>query len=137
ALSLYKSIFNNQHPKYVSVNGKLARAYYASNDLKRSLAIFDETTNQYLNFIHTYFPALSDNEKSKYWSSIRTDFEVYASLALKIHASNPEVLVKMFNDKIATKAILLSSSIKVKQRVLNSGDEELIDKYDTWVGKKE
>ena len=137
AIGLYKSIFSDQHPKYVKTQGKLARAYYAKKDYKRSLKIFEETTEQYVNYIRDYFPALSDDEKSKYWASIRGDFEVFNSLALNYANENPEILGTMLNNKLATKAILLSSSIKVKQRILNSGDEELISEYKEWIEKKE
>lgn len=137
ALGLYKNIFSEQHPKYVQTQGKLARSYYAQKDFKRSLKLFDETTTQYLNYIKNYFPALSDNEKSKYWASIRGDFEVFNSLAINYYQTDPTVLAKMYDYKIATKAILLSSSVKVKQRILNSGDEELIAKYKEWIEAKE
>ena len=137
ALGLYKNIFSEQHPKYVSTQGKLARSYYAKKDYKRSLKLFDETTTQYLDYIKNYFPALSDNEKSKYWGSIRSDFEVFNSLAINFKNEDPTIIAKMYDYKIATKAILLSSSVKVKQRILNSGDEELIAKYKDWIESKE
>lgn len=137
ALKLYKSVFSDQHPKYVKTQGKLARAYFAKKDYKSALKIFEETTAQYLSYIRNYFPGLSDNEKATYWASIRNDFEVFNSLALEYKEENPSVLTTMYNNQISTKAILLSSSIKVRNRILNSGDEELIEKYKNWVEKRE
>jgi len=137
ASGLYKNIFSDQHPKYVSTQGRLARSYYAKEDYKKSVKLFDETIEKYLDYIKNYFPALSDNEKSKYWASIRGDFEVFNSLAINYYQEDPSILTKMYDYKIATKAILLSSSVKVKQRILGSGDEELIDKYKLWINNKE
>tara|TARA_B110000037_G_scaffold102901_1_gene119929 strand:- start:32975 stop:37651 length:4677 start_codon:yes stop_codon:yes gene_type:complete len=137
ALELYESLFSIEHPKYVKTQGLLARSYYAKGDYSRSLKVFDATLAQYLLYIKNYFPALSENEKAKYWNSIKEDFEIFNSLAINFKDQEPEVLQKMYDYKISTKTILLSSMIKIKQRILNSGDQELILAFYTWVGKKE
>lgn len=137
ALSVYKSIFSKLHPKYVGAEGKLARTYYADGDYANSMNVLDGTTEKYLEYIETYFPSLSDKEKNNLWSSIKGDFELYNSLAINYGIDKPKVLGKMYNNKLATKAILLNSSIKVRQNIMNSGDPELIEMYEDWVSTKE
>ena len=43
----------------------------------------------------------------------------------------------MYNYQLLTKALLLSSSIKTRERILNSKDDALINMYNTWLQKKE
>lgn len=137
ALKAFQRIFNNQHPDYTATMSKLGRTYYASGNLKSAHYVFDETTQIYLEYIERYFPSLTENEKAKYWQKIRPDFEIYNSLAVTMVAKNPKILNSMYNNKLATKAILLSSSLKVKQQILSSGDQTLITLYNQWVAKRE
>lgn len=137
AKKFYKAAFDVRHPGYVKASGKLARAYYMLNDYKNALKELDESTSKYLIFIKKYFPSLSFSEKSKYWHSIKDDFELYYTLATQKTILKPEVSAKMYNNVMATKALLLGSSIKVKERILNSKDENLIAKFDLWTEKKQ
>lgn len=133
----YAKLFSSKHPSYVRATGKLAKAYYMSGDYNKALKLLNETTSNYLEFTKKYFPSLSFSEKSKYWAQIKDDFEFYNSLAFKVIDKNPDVAGAMYNNIMATKALLLSSSIKVKQRILNSKDDKLIAKYTEWTNKKQ
>jgi len=44
---------------------------------------------------------------------------------------------KVYNYQLLTKALLLSSSIKIRERIMNSRDENLKAAYNTWILKKE
>ena len=80
---------------------------------------------------------LSFGEKTKYWDLIKTDFAFFNSLALKMKDQNPDLVGQMYDYVLATKALLLSNSIKVRQRILSSGNTVLIDKFNNWNAKKE
>ena len=111
--------------------------YYISGKAKKAVKILNETTAIYLTFIKKYFPSLSDREKTKFWNHIKSDFEFYKTLAIKVVEENPKLISNVYNHTLAIKAILLNASIKVRERILNSGDTELIGKYKEWVSKKE
>ncbi len=134
---VYAKVFGMKHPKYVSSLSKLGQLYYVKGDYKASLKLLDETTQDYLAFTKTYFPSLSFNEKTRYWNLIKGDFEFYNSLMLKSMKDNPEVLAKVFNFTLSTKALLLNSSVRLREKILSSKNESLINKYNTWVLKKE
>lgn len=137
ALKGFKSIFNKVHPNYTSTLSQLGRVYYTSGDYKKATKVFDQTTAIYLNYLKTYFPALSENEKAKYWNKIRADFEIFNSLVLNYSDKNPKLIAKMYNNQLATKAILLNSSVKVREQIMNQGDEYLISLYDMWLNSRE
>ena len=137
ASHIYKEVFNETHPKYVSIMSRLGQTYYVMGDLNKALEICEITSEQNLNYVKKFFPSMSDREKSKSWSLIRPDFEFYYTLALKYKDKKPSVLGKMYDIVLNTKAILLSASIKVRERILASGDQELKNKFREWTRKKE
>ncbi|MDX2189003.1 MAG: CHAT domain-containing protein [Bacteroidota bacterium] len=135
ARSFYKSIFSKSHPGYVKSSSQLAHTYFVNKNYGKANKIMDEILSIYIQYTKNYFPSLSFNEKSKYWNLIKDDFEFYNNLAIKMN--NGGMIAKMYNYTMSTKAILLSSSIKVRERIMNSKDEVLIERYNDWVAKKE
>lgn len=134
---LYKSYFSSSHPEYVKILSKLSKVYYMQKDYKGAKANIEESLNNYEIFIKAYFPALSEREKAKYWNTIKGDFEFYNTLALGQLEDFRDLAGKVYNYQLLTKALLLSSSIKIRERILNSKDEDLKTQYNNWVAKKE
>ncbi len=134
---LYDKFFSNKHPEYVKVLSKLAKVYYMEKDFKRAKKNIEEALTNYENFIKLYFPALSEREKAKYWNTIKGDFEFYNTLAFGQLEDFRDLAGKVYNYQLLTKALLLSSSIKIRERILNSNDEALKATYNLWVQKKE
>jgi len=93
--------------------------------------------SNYSTFIKDYFPALSEREKAKFWNTIKSDYEFYNTLVINYNRRNNELIGTLYNNALLTKALLLSSSIKIKQRIMSSGDEELVGLYNDWEAKKE
>jgi CHAT domain-containing protein len=137
AKDLYEKFFSATHPEYVKVLSKLSKVYYMQKDYKRSKRLIEESLNNYEGFIKQYFPALSEREKAKYWNTIKGDFEFYNTLAFGNLEDFKDLTGKVYNYQLLTKALLLSSSIKIRERILNSTDEQLKAKYSTWIQKKE
>lgn len=134
---LFLSIFTDNHPKYINTLSKLGQIYYIEGNYSRAASYCEKTTKANIDYINQNFPSMSDREKSKYWQLIRPDFEFYYTLAMKLKDRRPEVLAKLFDINIITKAILLSNSIKVRERIMNSGDPTLRELYKNWLRKKE
>ena len=134
---LYNRFFSSNHPEYVKVLSKLAKVYYMEKDYKRAKKNIEEALGNYENFIKQYFPALSEREKAKYWNTIKGDFEFYNTLAFGQLEDFRDLSGKVYNYQLLTKALLLSSSIKIRGRILNSNDEALKATYNLWVQKKE
>lgn len=137
ARKLYKRSFSDEHPDYVKVLTKLSKVAYMQEDAKATKDYIDEAIAAYNIYIQKYFPALSEREKAKFWNTIRPDFEYFNTLAIRLQYSDPKVLQDMYNNALVTKSLLLNSSIKMRQQILSSGDQELIDQYTEWLRKKE
>lgn len=137
AKDLYEKFFSKAHPEYVKVLSKLSKVNYMKKEYKISKRFIEESMNNYENFIKQYFPALSEREKAKYWNTIKGDFEFYNTLAFSNLEDFKDLTGKIYNYQLLTKALLLNSSIKIRERILNSTDEELKSKYNDWIQKKE
>ena len=137
AKDLYEKFFSSTHPEYVKVLSKLSKVYYMEKDYKKSKRLIEESLNNYENFIKSYFPALSEREKAKYWNTIKGDFEFYNTLAFSQLDDFKDLAGKVYNYQLLTKALLLSSSIKIRERIQNSTDDNLKEQYNNWVQKKE
>ncbi len=133
----YEDFFSTKHPEYVRVMSKLSRTYYMSGDIRRAERTIVEVLKNYKKFIQVYFPALSERGKAKFWNTIKTDYEFFNTIALKLSSGDNDYIGEIFNNALLTKALLLNSSIKIKKRILSSNDEELISIYNGWLEKKE
>lgn len=136
AKKLYERFFNKSHPEYVKVLSKLSKTYFMQGDVKKAQTSLEEVLSNYEVFINDYFPALSEREKAKFWNTIKQDYEFYNTIVIS-HNRSENLIGKLYDNALLTKALLLNSSIKVRQRILQSGDEELKSIYNDWVAKKE
>lgn len=134
---LYEKFFSVHHPEYVKVLSKLSKVHYMEKDYKQSKRLIEQSLANYEEFIKKYFPALSEREKAKYWNTIRGDFEFYNTLAFSNLEDFRDLTGKVYNAQLMTKALLLSSSIKVRERIMNSTDEQLKTQYSEWIQRKE
>lgn len=136
ALSKYQKFFSDNHPEYVKVQSKLSKTHYMDGDWRRSLNEMDEVLLKYKDFLREYFPSLSEREKAKYWNTIKSDYEFFNTLIVSKNR-NEKYVGELFNNALLTKALLLNSSIKIRQRIMESDDVELKNTYQNWVAKKE
>jgi len=137
AKNLYEKFFSTKHPEYVKVLSKLSKVYYMQKNYKRSKQLVEESLTNYESFIKQFFPALSEREKAKYWNTIKGDFEFYNTLAFSNLEDFRDLTGKVYNYQLLTKALLLNSSIKIRERILNSTDEDLKAQYNLWIQRKE
>lgn len=128
--------YGKSHPHYVEVVTELALLNWQKGDVKKADELFQKSINQSLNFVNEYFAPMSDVEKAAYWKTLRPRFEKYFAFAAQVGDTNPEVIETAINYRLATKAMLLSSTTKVKSSILNSGDKELVNTYNAWIDNK-
>ncbi|GAA5040074.1 hypothetical protein GCM10011506_40190 [Marivirga lumbricoides] len=134
---LNEKFFNNKHPEYVKATSRLSKVYYMDGNKRKAKATIEEVIKNYDTFIEEYFPALSEREKTKYWNTIKDDYDFYNTMALTLHESYPEMIEQVYNHALKTKGLLLSNSIKMRQRILNTTDSVLRERYFEWIDKKE
>ncbi|MBV6644538.1 MAG: CHAT domain-containing protein [Cyclobacteriaceae bacterium] len=132
----YERFFNDTHPEFVKVQSKMSKTHFMQGDWRKSQDEMEVVLDNYKGFIKDYFPSLSEREKAKFWNTIKGDYEFYNTLIVSKNR-NEKYLGELFNNALLTKALLLNSSIKIRQRIMNSNDDELKELYSRWIDKKE
>lgn len=135
--TILSGFFTASHPDNVRIISKLAKVAYMQKEYKVARKYIEEALENYEGYINQFFPALSEREKAKYWNTIKSDFEFYNTLAFSNQADFKDLTSKVYNNQLTTKALLLNSSIKIRQRIMSSTDETLKAMYTTWLKKKE
>ncbi len=133
---VFSSKLSNQHPLYVKATIGLSRTYYVNGDFSRSKKHLEDAIKKHLEYVDGFFPVLSDQEKANYWNLIKSDFEFYANLAQK-DISDDNLRSELLNYVLKTKSVLLSNSAKVRNRIINSNNEDLKRNYALWNKKKD
>lgn len=137
ALAVREKTLGKNHPHYAQSQEDLAILHWKTGELRKAYSLYRETINQSLGFINTYFPPMSEAEKTKYWDMLSPRFQRFYNFAIESRDAVPEIINDVLDYQIATKALLLNSTNKVKQSILRSNDGLLIRDYLTWVDQKE
>ena len=126
------------HPFYAKSTGLLAIDYWQADDAENALKYYDATFENYFTQINTFFPVLSEDEKSKfYYTNLKPTFEQFNSFIVENRSEDKELIEMMYNYQLSTKGLIMYATSKVRESIINSGDTVLIGKYNTWVSQKE
>ncbi|HRI80066.1 MAG TPA: CHAT domain-containing protein, partial [Cyclobacteriaceae bacterium] len=130
---LEKTIGKN-HPNYIMVLSNLALAYELSNDDKTAEKYYNDCLILVKKQLDKIFPALSDLEKKKYYDNLIPLFQNYGNFVLNsyTHDNGGKRIGDWYNWRIETKGLLFHASTQLRQRILGSGDPQLISKFTTW-----
>jgi len=137
ALVVREAALGKNHPLYVQSQEDMAILSWKTKLWDKAFMTYREVMDKSLAFINTYFPPMSEAEKTKYWDVLSPRFQRFYNFALEAQQQNPHVVEALYDYHIATKALLLNSTNKVKQSILASKDAVLIKDYNTWLDQKE
>ena len=137
ALRIREESLGTDHPMFAQSQEDLAIFYWKSKDIDKAYPLYHEVMEKSLDFINNYFPPMSDAEKTKYWDLLSPRFHRFYNFALEAAPVNNQVLNDLFEYRVATKGLLLSSARKISLGILNSGNTELINDYLEWIDAKE
>ncbi len=129
------TLYDVNHPSYTAALFSRAVLMQQMNNFDAAKADFDNVSTLYLQQIIKYFPNLSESEKTAFYKKITPVFNRYKEFLLEYYVNykkDEEVLGQLYNIQIATKAILLNSVNKTRDRILSSGDTQLINNFNEW-----
>ncbi|MDX1629545.1 MAG: CHAT domain-containing tetratricopeptide repeat protein, partial [Fulvivirga sp.] len=137
AKSIREKQLGEEHPEYVQSLEDLAILHWKTGEIDKAELLYHEALAKSLAFIHSYFPPMSEAEKTKYWDKLRPRFERFYAFTINLGHAHSQLLGEMYDYHIATKGLLLQSTNKIKQKILQSDDQNLIDQYLQWLDQKE
>ncbi len=137
ALSVREKLLGSSHPDYARSQEDMAILYWKTARLHQAYTLYHDVMDKTLSFINSYFPPMSEAEKTSYWDITAPRFQRFYNFAAEALATKPELANDLYDYHIATKALLLNTSNKIKQSILASGNKELISDYVAWLDAKE
>lgn len=137
AVSIYAKYCKSGSIEEINLLDNVAALYQAWGKYDLAEKYWLEVTSKLLKYINTNFYFLSDSEKAQFWLKNKDAFESFNTFAILRSKENPQILSAMYNYQLATKAILLSASNKIKKRILSSPDSSLVQNYYKWTNYKE
>ncbi|MDN4164534.1 tetratricopeptide repeat protein [Cytophagales bacterium LB-30] len=139
ALKIREEKLGKQHPDYAYGVYGLAVLYHRMDKAEEAKVRYLEVIDLYLHQIDTYFPALSEKEKGAFYAKIKPVFEAFQDFSVEqsLKGDTSRLIAKLYDVQLATKALLLNASNKVRARILASQDEGLITTFNEWNTLKE
>ncbi|MBL0334015.1 MAG: CHAT domain-containing protein [Chitinophagaceae bacterium] len=137
ALAIREEALDPNHPLRVQSQEDLAILLWKQKDYQRASSIYHDVMERSLDFINRYFPPMSEQEKTKYWDILSPRFQRFYNFAIEAKSAEPQLINDLFEYRVATKGLLLSSTRKITETIRNSGNAELVADYEAWIDQKE
>lgn len=137
ALSIRQNALGEKHPEYAQSQEDLAILYWQKGNHTQASQLYKQVLERSNEFIRAYFPPMSEAEKEKYWNKLRPTYLRFYSFVADFADKDPSLITEMYDAHLATKAILLTASSKIRTAIMNTNDQPLITDYKNWVGLKE
>ncbi len=137
AKDIRKEILGKRHPSYATSCNNLADLYYKLGFYDKAEVLYDEAIQNKYEQIKVLFPILSEQEKQAYWQSIKVFFNSFSNFSRHYAVQKPAIMSKLCDQILFTKGIIFSSTQKMKNAILNSGDTLLIKQFNQWKKQRE
>lgn len=126
-----------EHSSYPASLMNLATLYDRMDNASKAEPFYLEAIKHIQQHIRRYFPSLSEKEKQDFYASNLTFFSNFETFCAMRYPENPAILGELYNLRLATKGLLFNSSNKIRQRILSSNNQPLIDQFRLWQSKKD
>jgi len=136
AMKIIKEVLGEKHPYYAPSLNNLAGLYYKMGRYTEAEPLFIESNRNNINYIQNNFPFLSENQKKDFLKTIYYNFEVFYSFSKIRCKDNSSITSNMFDIRLASKGVILNSTVQMFSKIKSSGDENLINKYNELITLK-
>ena len=141
ALEIRVNQLGKTHIKTIETLEQLALLYWKQDKIEESTTLFENVIAHNYQFIKDYFPAMSETEKERYWDKIRPTFLHFYNFVTDTETKYPNkyssLVLQMHNANLATKAILLNTTNRIKEQIFKSNNKKLKDDYQKWINNRE
>ena len=114
----------------------MAGLYERQGLYRKAVPLCQEVSQILIEQIYENFYGLSEKEKAQFLSTFKNNFEFYKSFVIKAQPHIPSLSAWLFDNTLITKGILLQSTQKIRNQILNGGDKALQNKLRVWQEKK-
>lgn len=136
AVDIRERVLGINHPGYGSALEYMGMHSLAIGNGEDAEEFFRKSIKIQIDQIGLLFPIMTEQERQAFFQNIKSNIERYNYIAFELLDEKPELIKTIFDFQIKTKAILFSTSDKVRENVFESPDEDLKSKYRQWQSDK-
>lgn len=108
-----------------------------NNNFDSAESLLIELIQMRINDVNVNFAVLPEQKKEKYFGLMTHDFGKLYSFAVVRKDENPKIVEAAFNMALKVKGLSLKSTTAMREAILSSTNEELINQYAAWIKLKE
>ncbi len=133
ALNLYNDHIQINSPAKLPILATRGKLYWVNNDTLHANHCFKEIASIFIEYIQNNFPYLSESEREFFYRSNKHYIELvksyYQYLFFEKGYKEQYIINQLYNTHINSKGLLLSAASKLEEKINNTGDAVLINKY--------
>jgi CHAT domain-containing protein/Flp pilus assembly protein TadD len=138
AKRIYEITLSKNHQNYSYLCAALGLLYSQKKQFILADTFFIQAISLKQKEIERNFITLTEAEKQTYLkANIYKTLYMFYEYAITRSTTNPSIACFMYNLVLNTKGMILNSTQKMKQRILTSGQPELIAMYENWQESKQ
>lgn len=136
AIRIQSYIMGKYHPDFLRSKSYLSSAYEIAGRTNDANKVYNELNSALMEQIKVYLPAMSEQEKAKFWAKSVPYVLNYYGFVGSSKKAQADWTKQLLETHWQTKGTLLSSSKQLKQAVLSTNNIELQNTYEEWLEKK-
>ncbi|MDW8348110.1 MAG: CHAT domain-containing tetratricopeptide repeat protein [Bacteroidia bacterium] len=137
-LDITRLSFEETHPEYSRQLAKLAHLYQIMKRYEEAEKLYTKVLANKMLEVQFNFINLSENEKEKYVdANVNSYFNDFQSFVIKRYLENPRITEYAYDLVLVSKGLIFQNIEKIKNRILNSRDKDLVITYTEWKNSKD
>lgn len=142
SLGILKNKLGENHYDYIETEYNLAETYREAGRNIEAEKHYLNSTKGYLLLIEKYFPYLGENDKTAFYFNVSNAFETFNSFVIQMlsdfpSANHDALVMRMYDNQVALKSLLLKESEKMRALVAVSSDAGVQRDYKSWIKLRE
>lgn len=129
ALDILQTAFGEEHKDVLNTLNRIGICEWQLGQTAAAKQNLDRSVNGYLAQLESLFTTMSEAEKTQFWRGLKPNIDHYMAFAVDIADQYPEVLKSAYELQVRTKGILINSTTRTRQNILNSENQELISLF--------
>ncbi len=127
----------NRSYDYLKSRSLIGLCEWKLGNVSQAQDIMKEVASIYLDLKSDLFSTMSEGQREQFWQNVKPHIDVYTLFAADNSEHYPEWIVDALNFRIATKGLLFSTSAQLRKTILESGNDELMNKLQDWISMRE
>ncbi len=132
AQNIVERTVGQSHDLYSTIMSNRSLIPFKKGEYVKAFDLWLKTMQVDLNRLRTQFPSMSEREKKQFWKTTDMIFEMNHTFSVLLQEERPDALDIGYDNLLATKAMLMDASVKMKNAVVAANDPEIDSIFVQW-----